>query len=71
MHSSVYVHVVNGQRLKFNTVNGQSLDNQHGRRSKRRKELIAAVTTESKGVTPCPGPNHWFTSCWANNHFVK
>jgi len=33
-HTSVNVHVVNGQWLKFNTVNGQSPENQHGQWSK-------------------------------------
>jgi len=33
MHFSVNVHIVNGQQLKFNAVNGQSSKNQHGQRS--------------------------------------
>jgi len=58
LYTSVNVHVVNGQRLKFNTVDHQSPENQCGQRSKRRKELVevdlavAAVTVESMGVTP-------------------
>jgi len=56
-YTSVNVRVVNGQRLKFNAVNGQSPENQCGQQSKHQKGLIkvlttvAAVTIESMGVT--------------------
>ena len=34
LYTSINVHIVNGQRLKFNPVNGQSPENQRGQQSK-------------------------------------
>ena len=40
----VNVHVVNGQWLKFNAVNGQSPENQCGQWSNTQKELLKVLT---------------------------
>ena len=62
MHPSVsYVNVcvVNVQWLKFNTVNGQSPENQRGQWSNTRKELVKVLTCSPsltiicEGDTPC------------------
>jgi len=48
MNSSVYtsvnLRVVNGQQLKFNTVNSQSPRNQHGQWSNIKEELVKVLT---------------------------
>ena len=44
MHFSVNMHIANGQRLKFNTVNSQSSESQLGQRSRHQKELVQVLT---------------------------
>ena len=60
-YTSVNVGIVNGQRLKLNTVNSQSLEtsawstcSQTLKRARQSIDLamVAAVTMESMGVTP-------------------
>jgi len=48
-YTSVNVHVVNSQQLKFNAVHGQSPENQCGQWSKHQKELVKVLTC---------GPSH-------------
>jgi len=43
-YTSENVRIVSSQHLKFNTVNSQRSENQHGQRSKRLKELVKVLT---------------------------
>ena len=51
-HSSVYVHIINSQWLKFNAVNGQSPKNQHGQCRKELAKVLTCSCIESMEVTP-------------------
>ena len=41
---SVNTHIANGQQLKFNAVNSQSSETQHGQQTRQQKELVKVLT---------------------------